>query len=148
MSYIGSNPNQLTSVVSSDFTTNSELILANTRCVYAALVEGLRNVSAIKSVIGEVFYYAGTNTPTGTLPLNGLLIEQCDTTYPDLWSWVSSYGVTCTLAEYNNILNTTGQCAKFGIDTANKKLRIPFVDSNVPDSSGVKFRAFIRVSYL
>lgn len=65
--------------------------------------------------------------PTGYLPCNG-----AEYTYAEFPSVYNDYLLTgklptCNYTEYQNSLNTYGSCAKFGLDTANAKFKVPSI---------------------
>lgn len=65
--------------------------------------------------------------PVGYLPCNG-----AEYTYDEFPTVYSDYLLTkllptCTYVEYQNSLNTNGSCAKFGLDTANNKFKVPLI---------------------
>ena len=65
--------------------------------------------------------------PSGALPCDGA--EYTKEQFIDLWSNYLSTSLlnTCTYTEYEQDLSTYGQCAKFAVDTANNKFRVPLI---------------------
>lgn len=65
--------------------------------------------------------------PDGSLPCDGA--EYTKEQFTDLWNNYLSTSLlnTCTYTEYEQDLSTYGQCAKFAIDTANNKFRVPLI---------------------
>ena len=78
--------------------------------------------------IGEIFFYAGTDIPSGALRLDGQSIVGVSAAFPDFKAWVVEHAVLCTLDEYTAELTAKeGQCAKFGWDASSDTLRLPTV---------------------
>ena len=78
--------------------------------------------------IGEIFFYAGTDIPSGALRLDGQSITGVSAAFPDFKAWVVEHGVLCTLEEYETELTAKeGQCRKFGWDASSDTLRLPTV---------------------
>ena len=78
--------------------------------------------------IGEIFFYAGTDIPSGALRLDGQSIVGVSAAFPDFKAWVVEHAVLCTLDEYETELATyEGQCGKFGWDASSDTLRLPTV---------------------
>lgn len=92
--------------------------------------------------IGEIFFYAGTDIPSGALRLDGQSITGVSAAFPDFKAWVVEHGVLCTLEEYETELTAKeGQCGKFGWDASSDMLRLPnilgsggFSMNGLPDS--------------
>lgn len=65
--------------------------------------------------------------PDGSLPCDGT--EYIKSQFTDLWNNYLSTSLlnTCTYTEYASNLSTYGQCAKFAVDTANNKFRVPLI---------------------
>ena len=92
--------------------------------------QGPQGVSGDSNLpIGTIIPINATSNyiPNGSLPCDGA--EYSKSQFSDLWSNYLSTSLlnTCTYIEYEQDIATYGQCAKFAIDTANNKFRVPFI---------------------
>ena len=76
-------------------------------------------------------YCSDNYIPVGYLPCNG-----GEYTYAEFKSVYEDYLLTgllptCTYNEYQNSINTTGSCAKFALDIANAKFKVPYIADGV-----------------
>ena len=80
-------------------------------------------------LIGAVVSYMASDTyvPNGCVPANGAeyTMSQFPTFYTDYL--VGGKLLTCTYAAYSTQLAASGNCAKFAVDTVNKKFRVPML---------------------
>lgn len=87
--------------------------------------------------LGEIFIYAGTDTPDNSLPLDGQIISECDVIYPDFYTWVINNGKTITLEEYETTVSQYSQCGYFGLDTTTKTVRLPKIKAFIQNAESV-----------
>lgn len=87
--------------------------------------------------LGEIFIYAGTDTPDNSLPLDGQIISECDVVYPDFYTWVVNNGKTITLEEYETKMSQYSQCGYFGLDTTTKTVRLPKIKAFIQNAESV-----------
>ena len=83
----------------------------------------------INAMIGSVLSITATDTyvPNGCVPCNGA--EYTRAQFPALYDTYLVGGklLTCTYAEFSTQWAATGNCAKFAVDTVNKKFRVPML---------------------
>lgn len=112
--------------IAQDLTNPSADTVPSTKAVSD---ESSRLESIMSNKIGEItsFVCSSTYIPKGCLPCNGG--EYSKEQFKDLWNNYLSDGklLTCTYTEYANDISTYGQCAKFAIDTANNKFKVPTI---------------------
>ena len=87
--------------------------------------------------LGEIFIYAGTDTPDNSLPLDGQIISECNIVYPDFYTWVVNNGKTITLEEYETKMSQYSQCGYFGLDTTTKTVRLPKIKAFIQNAESV-----------
>ena len=92
--------------------------------------QGPQGEAGISNIpIGTIIPVNATSNyvPDGSLPCNGT--EYTKSQFSDLWNNYLSTSLlnTCTYTEYANDLSTYGQCAKFAVDIANNKFRVPLI---------------------
>ena len=79
--------------------------------------------------VGTVFpsLVSSTFTPNGCVPCDGA--EYSGVTFGDLFNnyLVTGKLATCTYTEYQQDINTYGNCIKFGIDTVNQRFKVPTI---------------------
>jgi len=81
--------------------------------------------------IGSIFIYPLTAPPAGAFLLNGQVISNCRTLYPDFWRWLNDAVTAGTVrklsgVDYANELSVYGQCGAFVILTAD--VRLPLIN--------------------
>lgn len=112
--------------IKQDLTNPSTNTVPSTKAVSD---ESSRLESIMSNKIGEItsFVCSSTYIPKGCLPCNGG--EYSKEQFKDLWNNYLADGklLTCTYTEYANDISTYGQCAKFAIDTANNKFKVPTI---------------------
>ena len=83
----------------------------------------------VTALIGSVLSIMATDTyvPNGCVPCNGA--EYTRAQFPALYDTYLAGGklLTCTYAEFSNQVAGTGNCAKFALDTANQKFKVPML---------------------
>ena len=93
----------------------------------AGLITEVQNLSAMH--IGSIVSVLATDTyvPNGCVPCNGA--EYSRAQFPALYNTYLVGGklLTCTYAAYSTQLASTGNCAKFALDTANQKFKVPML---------------------
>ena len=82
------------------------------------------------SVIGRVFLYSGSDTPKGSLPLDGSFLD-ARTDYPEFFTWVSQNAPKCSLSEFESSVARYGQCGMYGFDGPGGQVRLPLVKSYI-----------------
>lgn len=87
--------------------------------------------------LGEIFIYAGIDTPDNSLPLDGQIISECNIAYPDFYTWVVNNGKTITLEEYETKMSQYSQCGYFGLDTTTKTVRLPKIKAFIQNAESV-----------
>lgn len=82
------------------------------------------HIGSIVSVLATATY-----VPNGCVPCDGT--EYTRAQFPALYDTYLTAAtpklLTCTYAEFSTQLASTGNCAKFAVDTANKKFRVPLL---------------------
>jgi len=81
--------------------------------------------------IGSIFIYPLTTPPAGAFLLNGQNISNCQTLYPDFWSWLQNAvmaGSVRTLSntDYESEITLYGQCGAFVISGSD--VRLPLIN--------------------
>lgn len=96
--------------------------------------DGKDGKDGIGYAIGDVvFSYSSLYTDNpGKLPLfTGETIIGFDEIYPDFYTWLTNHTeLTCTLSEYTTTLETSGECAKYGI-TNDGTVRLPLIKNYI-----------------
>lgn len=87
--------------------------------------------------LGEIFIYAGIDTPDNSLPLDGQIISECNIAYPDFYTWVVNNSKTITLEEYETKMSQYSQCGYFGLDTTTKTVRLPKIKAFIQNAESV-----------
>ena len=92
--------------------------------------QGPQGIPGISNIpIGTIVPVNATSNyvPDGCIPCDGA--EYSKSQFSDLWDNYLSTSLlnTCTYTEYISNLSTYGQCAKFAVDTANNKFRVPLI---------------------
>lgn len=93
----------------------------------AGLVAEVQNIAAM--YIGKVFSHLATSTyvPNGCVPADGG--EYTRAQFPALYDTYLAGGklLTCTYTAWAAQVALTGNCAKFALDTANQKFKVPML---------------------
>ena len=81
--------------------------------------------------IGSIVSVLATDTyvPNGCVPCNGAEYtrDQFPALYDTYLTATTPKLLTCTYAAFSTQLASTGNCAKFAVDTANKKFKVPMI---------------------
>ena len=115
----------LTAIVDAIASVTATVTTANTRLdTLDANVSGLAN-----TILGSIQSVLATNSyvPAGCVPANGA--EYTRTQFPTLYDTYLAGGkfLTCTYAEFSTQVAASGNCAKFAIDTATQKFKVPML---------------------
>lgn len=98
--------------------------------------EVIRQNSGAGMPVGTIFAHtcAADFVPENSLPCNGT--EYTQTQFPTFYTqWLVGGKLnTCTYEEYQTEITTYGKCAKFGLDTANSKFKVP----TIPDGTHIQ----------
>ena len=93
----------------------------------AGLITEVQNLSAM--YVGKIFAIPATDTyvPNGCAPANGA--EYTATQFPTLYNdyLVGGKLLTCTYTAFADQVALTGNCAKFALDTAAQKFKVPLL---------------------
>lgn len=122
--------------VASEVNANFEAVKTFANGINVSLNEIHQAISDIKNKptreMFDVFYSFSSLAPTGAYPLwTGETITHCKSLYPQFWNKVKNLASTGNLLlvtsakEYENKLETYGQCASFYMDELNGHLRLP-----------------------
>ncbi len=100
--------------------------------ITGSLDEITSNVSkSLAQHVGSIISVLATNTyvPNGCVPCNGA--EYTRAQFPALYDTYLTAAtpklLTCTYAAFSTQLASTGNCAKFAVDTANQKFKVPML---------------------
>lgn len=96
-----------------------------------------KSITNIVRKLGEIFIYAGIDTPDNSLPLDGQIISECNIAYPDFYTWVVNNSKTITLEEYETKMSQYSQCGYFGLDTTTKTVRLPKIKAFIQNAESV-----------
>jgi hypothetical protein len=74
--------------------------------------------------IGDLFHHIDGTPPPGTFALDGAIIENCQTKYPQFWTWLNdpARALVATQDAYDTLLAANGVCLKFVVNGSNVKL--------------------------
>lgn len=90
---------------------------------------GIKATSFVKNTIpvGTIFYHISSVPPEGAFLLNGQIIYNCSTLYPEFYQYVTSNdGVRkITSSVYESELSSIGICGGFVVDSENGSVRLP-----------------------
>lgn len=100
---------------------------------------GIKATSFVKNTvpIGTVFYHISSVPPEGAFLLNGQIIYNCSTLYPEFYQYVTSNdGVRkITSFVYESELSSIGICGGFVVDSENGSIRLPNVSNGFIEGS-------------
>ncbi len=122
--------------VASEVNANFEAVKTFANGISVSLNEIHQAISDIKNKptreMLDVFYSFSSLAPIGAYPLwTGETITHCKSLYPQFWNKVKNLATTGNLSlftsaeEYEEKLETYGQCASFYMDELNGHLRLP-----------------------
>ena len=122
--------------VASEVNANFEAVKTFANGVNVSLNEIQMAISELKNKptreMFDSFYSFSSFAPTGAYPLwTGETITHCKSLYPQFWNKVKTLATTGNLIlvdtqeEYEEKLETYGQCAAFYMDELNGHLRLP-----------------------
>lgn len=82
--------------------------------------------------IGTIFPYVSNTPPEGAFLLNGQIIYNCSTLYPQFYTWINNQISLNNIRSISNSifeseLSNTGNCGAFVIDTENGSVRLPSI---------------------
>lgn len=130
---IGNTPQISDYLLTDDYNVNSSQIGASSACVKTAVNDMNTSLDSMANVIGAnigsiiTLICSNTYVPLGTLPLDGS--EYSADLFQNFYTnfLISGRLLTCTYAEFSTQLASTGNCAKFAVDTVNRKFRVPML---------------------
>lgn len=130
---IGNTPQISDYLLTDDYNVNSSQIGASSACVKTAVNDMNASLDSMANVIGAnigsiiTLLCSDTYVPLGTLPLDGS--EYSADLFQNFYTnfLISGRLLTCTYAEFSTQLASTGNCAKFAVDTVNRKFRVPML---------------------
>lgn len=121
--------------VASEVNANFEAIKAFSNGVNATFDDIKSAITDLKKKptreMFDIYYSFSAEAPIGAYPLwTGETIVNCKTLYPQFWKKLNdlvskSMLSSVSLEEYNEKLETYGQCASFYVDTLNGHVRLP-----------------------
>jgi hypothetical protein len=121
--------------VASEVNANFEAVKAFSNGVNATLTDIKTALEDLKNKptreMFDVYYSFSAETPIGAYPLwTGETITNCKSLYPQFWKKLNSLVEkakvpSVTAEEYEEKLETYGQCASFYVDTLNGHVRLP-----------------------
>lgn len=125
--------------VASEVNANFEAVKTFANGINVSLNEIHAAISELKNKptreMFDIFYSFSSIAPTGAYPLwTGETITHCKSLYPQFWNKVQTLSTTGNLVlvssqeEYEEKLETYGQCAAFYIDELNGHLRLPKIN--------------------
>jgi hypothetical protein len=128
---IGNTPQISDYLLTDDYNVNSSQIGASSACVKTAVNDMNASLDSMANVIGAnigsiiTLICSNTYVPLGTLPLDGS--EYSADLFQNFYTnfLISGRLLTCTYAAFSTQLASTGNCAKFAVDTVNRKFRVP-----------------------
>ncbi len=134
--------------VASEVNANFEAVKTFANGVNVSINEIYTAISELKNKptreIFDVFYSFSTVSPVGAYPLwTGETITHCKSLYPQFWNKIKTLSATGNLSvlttedEYEEKLETYGQCASFYIDELNGHLRLPKITRFISSISDI-----------
>ncbi len=128
---IGNTPQISDYLLTDDYNVNSSQIGASSACVKTAVNDMNASLDSMANVIGAnigsiiTLICSNTYVPLGTLPLDGS--EYSADLFQNFYTnfLISGRLLTCTYAAFSTQLASTGNCAKFAVDTVNRKFIVP-----------------------
>ena len=87
--------------------------------------------------IGTIFYHISSVPPEGAFLLNGQVIYNCSTLYPEFYQYVTSNnGIRkITSSVYESELSSIGICGGFVVDSENGSIRLPNISNGFIEGS-------------
>lgn len=87
--------------------------------------------------IGTIFYHISSVPPEGAFLLNGQVIYNCSTLYPEFYQYVTSNnGIRkITSSAYESELSAIGMCGGFVVDSENGSIRLPNISNGFIEGS-------------
>ena len=87
--------------------------------------------------IGTIFYCASTEPPDGAFLLNGQIIYNCSSLYPEFYNYINTNsGIRkVTSVEYESEISSIGMCGGFVVDAENGSIRLPNITSGFIEGS-------------
>ena len=100
---------------------------------------GIKATSFVKNTvpIGTVFYHISSVPPEGAFLLNGQIIYNCSTLYPEFYQYVTNNnGIRkITSSVYESELSSIGICGGFVVDSENGSIRLPNISNGFIEGS-------------
>ena len=100
---------------------------------------GIKATSFVKNTvpIGTVFYHISSVPPEGAFLLNGQIIYNCSTLYPEFYQYVTNNnGIRkITSSVYESELSSIGICGGFVVDSGNGSIRLPNISNGFIEGS-------------
>ena len=102
--------------------------------VSEVITKGIKTSNFTKSVlpIGTIFYHISNTPPEGAFLLNGQIIYNCSTLYPEFYQYITSNNNIrkITTSAYESELSSVGICGGFVVDAENGSIRLPNISSS------------------
>ena len=94
-------------------------------------------ISEISVPIGTIFYHISNVPPTGAFLLNGQIIYNCSTLYPEFYSYITNNNEIrkITSSAYESELSAIGMCGGFVVDIENGSIRLPNISNGFIEGS-------------
>lgn len=131
--------------VASEVNANFEAVKTCTNGITASLDDIRTAIADLKNKptreMFDIFYSFSSVAPEGAYPLwTGETINHCKSLYPQFWNKVKNLAVsgsliTVTSEEYEEKLETYGQCGAFYMDELNGHLRLPKITAFISSIS-------------